>query len=243
MTRAIVGIAVAIASIVAAPNAAHAQSKPSWTAQARAKMVELQLEKRGIRNTRVLEAMRTVERHRFVPVAWQRDAYEDHPLPIGHDQTISQPYIVAAMTELIDPQPTDVVLEIGAGSGYQAAILSKLVAHVYTIEIVAPLAERAKKDLAELGFHNVTVITGDGYRGLPGKAPFDKIIVTAAPPKVPQPLLDQLKVGGRLVIPVGDAHQELEVHVKTDKGVVKKSIFAVRFVPMTGEAQKKELRR
>ncbi len=202
-------------------------------------MLRERLEERGITDPRVLEAMRSVPRHLFVPDALRDVAYGDHPLPIGHGQTISQPYIVAIMTQLLEPRPDDKILEIGTGSGYQAAVLAQLVRHVFTVEIVAPLAERARKLLPTLGCDNVTVITGDGYRGYADEAPFDGIIVTAAPDEVPQPLLDQLRVGGKLVIPVGAYFQELEVIERTETGFKKQTIFPVRFVPMTGEVEKK----
>ena len=165
-------------------------------------------------------------------------SYEDHPLPIGEGQTISQPYIVALMTELLHLKGGEKVLEVGTGSGYQAAILAEIAAKVFTIEIVQPLADRAKKDLAEMGYKNITVICGDGYHGIPKEAPFDGIMVTAAAPRIPETLLQQLKVGARLVIPVGEAYQELIVLTKTDKGVEREDIIPVRFVPMTGEVQK-----
>ncbi len=205
----------------------------------RAEMVRTQIEARRVQNPRVLSAMRTVPRHLFVPERYRHAAYGDYPLTIGHNQTISQPYIVAVMTELLDPQPTDKVLEVGTGSGYQAAVLSGLVDRVVTIEIVSPLAERSRKLLAELGYDNVEVITGDGYGGRPEEAPFDAVIVTAAPEQVPEPLLEQLKVGGRMVIPVGDFYQELKVIERTEEGFETRTVFAVRFVPMTGEVQKK----
>jgi protein-L-isoaspartate(D-aspartate) O-methyltransferase len=202
-------------------------------------MVREQIEFRGIKDARVLDAMRRVPRHLFVPPQHREEAYEDHPLPIGQGQTISQPYVVAAMTELLDPKPTDRVLEVGTGSGYQAAVLSPLVKDVYTIEIIRELGETAKKVLAANGFSNVHVVIGDGYRGLPDEAPFDGIIVTAAPEEVPAPLLMQLRVGGKLVIPVGDWNQELKVYTKTKDGYDVRSVFGVRFVPMTGEAQRR----
>ena len=208
-------------------------------AKKRAKMVEEQMKLRGIADARVLEAMGTVPRHLFVPERYRAQAYDDHPLPIGHDQTISQPYIVAAMTELVQPKPTDRILEVGTGSGYAAAVLSRLVHHVYTIEIIPALGKTAKKVLEANGYDNVTVIIGDGYRGLPERAPFDGIIVTAAPKEVPAPLLAQLKVGGRLVIPVGGWNQTLKVYTKTEKGFDVRTVFGVRFVPMTGEAERK----
>ncbi|MFQ5417194.1 MAG: protein-L-isoaspartate(D-aspartate) O-methyltransferase [Myxococcota bacterium] len=206
--------------------------------QAREEMVRGQIEARGVRDPRVLAAMRAVPRHRFVPTDQRDHAYEDQPLPIGLRQTISQPYIVAVMTELLRPEPTDRVLEVGTGSGYQAAVLAHVVSHVYTIEILPELADRAAKTLAELGYDNVTVSTGDGYRGVPEQAPFDGILVTAAPAEIPQPLIDQLAPGGRLVIPVGGYFQELKVLEKTQDGLRTRSEFPVRFVPMTGEAQR-----
>jgi protein-L-isoaspartate(D-aspartate) O-methyltransferase len=207
--------------------------------QARLDMVQRQIAARGVRDERVLEAMRTVERHKFVPPSQVPYAYYDQPLPIGEGQTISQPYIVALMTELLEPKPTDKVLEIGTGSGYQAAVLAGLVKEVYTIEIVPLLAETADERLQNLGYKNITVKCGDGYQGWEEHAPFDGVIVTAAPDHIPQPLVDQLAEGGRLVIPVGDFFQELVVLTKTEKGIKKRSVIPVRFVPMTGEAEKR----
>ena len=214
---------------------------PDAYADDRRRMVAEQLVARGIANAKVLEAMRRVPRHEFVPLLMRSAAYADRPLPIGHDQTISQPYIVAFMTEALDPRPTDRVLEIGTGSGYQAAVLAGLVAHVYTIEIVAPLGERAKADLARLKYANVSVRVGDGYLGWPEHAPFDSIIVTCSPEHVPQPLIDQLRDGGRMIIPVGDSlrGQELVLLEKRGGNVVKREVMPVRFVPMTGKAQKR----
>ncbi len=185
---------------------------------------------------RVQAAMGTVPRHMLVPERDRSRAYADRPLPIGYGQTISQPYIVALMTELLQPGPKDVVLEVGTGSGYQAAVLSLLVAHVYTIEIVDGLARRAAADLARLGYGNVTVRAGDGYKGWPDHAPFDSIIVTAAPKEIPPPLIAQLAPGGRLVMPLEDAlgHQSLIVLEKDRSGqIVKRKVIAVRFVPLT----------
>ena len=223
--------------LLAACAAGSGPEGEDWRSQ-RLAMVENQIESRGVSNPRVLEAMRTVPRHLFVPESVRAMAYADHPLPIGEEQTISQPYIVAVMTELLNPQPEDRVLEIGTGSGYQAAVLSGLARHVYTIEILPSLAQRAEETLQANGYHNVTVITGDGYRGLPDVAPFDGIIVTAASEEVPRPLLEQLAIGGRMVIPVGTIDQELQVIERTEKGFETKSVLPVRFVPMTGESQK-----
>ena len=199
-------------------------------------MVTEQIESRGVRDPRVLAAMRKVPRHEFVPEEQRPHAYEDHPLPIGHDQTISQPFIVAAMTELAQVGPGTRVLEIGTGSGYQAAVLAELGAEVFSIEIVEPLARSAAATLDRLGYR-VTVRAGDGYQGWPDRAPFDVILVTAAPPRIPEPLQQQLVDGGRLVIPVGDRYQELVVLTRRGNQLDRRSVFPVRFVPMTGEAQ------
>jgi protein-L-isoaspartate(D-aspartate) O-methyltransferase len=186
----------------------------------------------------VMAAMAKVPRHRFVPLVQEAFAYENRPLPIGEGQTISQPYIVALMTDLLDPKPGDTVLEVGAGSGYQAAVLAELVGKVHTIEIVAPLAKRATQLLGELGYRNVEVRIGDGYGGWPGAGPFDAIIVTAAPAAIPQPLVDQLKPGGRMVIPVGgpsEVQQLLVVEKQADGRTTTKRTLPVRFVPLTGD--------
>jgi protein-L-isoaspartate(D-aspartate) O-methyltransferase len=209
-------------------------------AAARKRMVQYQLAglERGITNARVLTVMGEVPRHEFVPPAWRAEAYEDRPLPIGHGQTISQPFVVAFMTERLEPQPTDKVLEIGTGSGYQAAVLAKLVREVYTIEILEPLARRAEADLKRLGFTNVFVRTGDGYLGWPEAAPFDAVIVTCAPEHIPQPLVDQLKEGGRMIIPVGPAgEQELILLRKQAGKIERRAVLPVRFVPMTGKSE------
>jgi protein-L-isoaspartate(D-aspartate) O-methyltransferase len=199
-------------------------------------------DRRGVRDARVIRAMQEVPRHRFVPASRRSEAYADYPLPIGEGQTISQPYIVAVMTEAARIDPGEKVLEIGTGSGYGAAVASRIAKDVYTIEIVGELARSAKKRLAGLGFANVHVREGDGYRGWPAHAPFHAIIVTAAPDHVPQPLVDQLAVGGRLVIPVGSqgAGQVLKVIERTQEGVHDETLIRVRFVPMTGEAQERD---
>ena len=190
---------------------------------------------RGITNVQVLAAMYKVPRHEFVPPALRAQAYEDHPLPIGYEQTISQPFIVAFMTEKLEPKRTDKVLEIGTGSGYQAAVLAELVGEVFTIEIVEPLAHRAAADLKRLGYTNVRVRAGDGYKGWPEAAPFDAVIVTCAPEQVPQPLVDQLKDGGRMIIPVGPVgDQKLYVLRKQGGKAEQRAVLPVRFVPMTG---------
>lgn len=204
----------------------------------RAAMVQEQLRARDIRSARVLDAMGRVPRHLFVPESQRGAAYADHPLPIGYDQTISQPYIVAFMTQALDVRPTDRVLEIGTGSGYQAAILGELGGEIYTIEIVEPLAERSRALLASLGYRNVHVRAGNGYLGWPEQAPFDRIMVTAAPDEVPPALIAQLKEGGLMAIPVGTAFQELRILRKTAKGMETLSTLPVQFVPMTGKPRK-----
>jgi protein-L-isoaspartate(D-aspartate) O-methyltransferase len=206
---------------------------------ARLAMVERDIVGRGVTDQRVLSAMRRAPRHELVPVELRARAYEDRPLPIGWDQTISQPYIVAAMTEAAQLAPGEKVLEVGTGSGYQAIVLAELGGvDIYSIEIVEPLAQRTHALLAKLGYAKLHLRIGDGYRGWPEAAPFDAIIVTAAPDEVPQPLVDQLAVGGRLVIPVGKyGEQQLRVITKDAKGTTAETLFDVRFVPMTGEAQ------
>jgi protein-L-isoaspartate(D-aspartate) O-methyltransferase len=201
-------------------------------------MVQNQIIKRDITDPAVLAALRKVPRHLFVPEEYRKEAYEDYPLPIGEGQTISQPYIVALMTQLLDIRPGQRVLEIGTGSGYQAAVLSEMGAEVYTIEILPALAERAQLRLKELGYTRVHVLVGDGYRGYPAAAPFDAIIVTAAPEKIPSPLVEQLKVEGRLVVPIGKYSQELKLVKKTAAGTVTEDMLPVRFVPMVGEVEK-----
>lgn len=206
--------------------------------QERLHMVSRQIEARDVRDPRVLGAMRKVPRHLFVPEAERPHAYDDRPLPIGYRQTISQPYIVALMSELAEVKPGDRVLEVGTGSGYQAAVLAEMGVRVFSIEIVEPLAKRATATLDALGYGTkVKVRAGDGYAGWPAHAPFDAIVVTAAPPKIPEPLKQQLKIGGHLVIPVGDYFQRLKVVTRTKKGFRERSVAPVRFVPMTGKAQ------
>ena len=213
----------------------YCSSNRSPFAAARKRMVREQLT--GL-SPRVLAVMSQVPRHEFVPPDKQSLAYADRPLPIGFDQTISQPYIVAFMTTQLDPQPADRVLEIGTGSGYQAAVLASLVAEVYTIEIVEPLARRAEVELERLGCHNVHLRSGDGFAGWPEAAPFDAVIVTCAPLQVPPPLIKQLKDGGRLIIPIGMVpNQELMLLHKTRDRLETRAILSVRFVPMTGEGR------
>ncbi|MGQ9575284.1 MAG: protein-L-isoaspartate(D-aspartate) O-methyltransferase [Thermoguttaceae bacterium] len=222
----------------APPRRAAKDSPPDPYFQRRLDMVQTQLRSRDIRDPRVLDAMGRVPRHRFVPPGLVDQAYADHPLPIGHGQTISQPYIVALMTQLVRPKPNERALDIGTGSGYQAAILAELCKEVYSIEIVKPLAEQARKRLADLGYKNVTVRAGDGYRGWPEHAPFDVIVVAAAADHVPKPLIDQLARGGRLVMPVGQFAQQLTLIEKQPDGSIRRRVEApVIFVPMTGEAQ------
>jgi protein-L-isoaspartate(D-aspartate) O-methyltransferase len=209
--------------------------------QARERFVHDEIEGRGIRDPRVLAAMRKVPRHLFVQPDQQKNAYVDAPLHIGFGQTITEPYLVAFMTEALELKPTDRVLEIGTGSGYQAAVLAELAHEVFTIEIVEPLAKAADERLRSLGYTNVHVRAGDGYAGWPAAAPFDAIILTAAPPvRVPPPLIQQLREGGRLVAPVGATYQDLTRLRRTVKGATEETLLPVRFVPMTGEAQKPE---
>lgn len=203
-----------------------------YYAYKRKKMVEDQIIARGVKDEKVIAAMLKVPRHEFVPDKWKDHAYEDHPLPIGFGQTISQPYIVASMTEVLDIKKSDKVFEVGTGSGYQAAVLAELAGTVYTIEIVKELAERAQDTLKRLGYRNITVKHGDGYKGMPEFSPFDAIIVTAAPPEIPEELVKQLKMGGRMVLPLGEDYQELVLIKKTEKGIEKKILYPVRFVPM-----------
>ncbi|MBI3044221.1 MAG: protein-L-isoaspartate(D-aspartate) O-methyltransferase [Betaproteobacteria bacterium] len=198
---------------------------------------------RAALSERVMVAMAKVPRHEFVPAGERRDAYANRPLPIGHGQTISQPYIVALMTDLMEVRPGDRVLEIGTGSGYQAAVLAELAGTVYTIEIVEPLAREAAQTLNRLGYRNVMTRTGDGYQGWPEHAPFDAIMVTAAPREVPKPLVDQLKPGGRLVVPVGGqgaGQSLLVIEKKPDGTVTRRNVLAVRFVPLTDQSGRQQ---
>ncbi len=201
----------------------------------RQKMVKNQIEARGINNTLILEALRKVERHKLVPDAYRKHAYSDRPLPIGEGQTISQPYIVAYMTFLLEPLPNMRVLEIGTGSGYQAAVLAEIVKEVFTVEIVAPLGKRAENDLKAMGYENIQVRIGDGHEGWPEYGPYDAILVTAAAKEIPPPLIDQLKDGGRMIIPIGPAsdRQELILLEKVNGQIKTTNLLPVRFVPFT----------
>jgi protein-L-isoaspartate(D-aspartate) O-methyltransferase len=210
------------------------QTAPEWESL-RARMVAEQLRARDIRDPRVLEVMSRVPRHLFVPEPERAQAYGDYPLPIGHGQTISQPYIVAFMTQALDVQAGHRVLEIGTGSGYQAAVLGELAGEVYTMEIIEPLAERARQTLTSLGHTNVHVRAGNGYLGWPEQAPYDRVMVTAAPEEIPQPLIDQLRISGLIAIPVGSYLQELRILRKTEAGLDTLATMPVRFVPMTGK--------
>ena len=206
-------------------------------AQEREEMVATQVAARGVRDPPTLAAMRKVPRHLFVPPAGVDQAYEDHPVPIGHGQTISQPYVVGFMTEVLGLKGGEAVLEVGTGCGYQAAVLAQIAARVYTIEIVSPLAAEATERLKRLGYANVTVRAGDGYLGWPEAAPFDAIMVTAAAPRIPEPLKQQLKDGGRLIVPVGEDWQELVLLTRRGDRFEQRQVLPVRFVPMTGKVR------
>jgi protein-L-isoaspartate(D-aspartate) O-methyltransferase len=225
-------VVVAACAVTGEDAVPFAQSQELLT-ERRRQMVETQIRARGVKDARVLAAMEKVPRHRFMRESDIEYAYADSPVSIGLGQTISQPYIVAFMTEALRIKPTDKVLEIGTGSGYQAAVLGEVAREVYTIEIVPELAERSSKVLKELGYANVHVRAGDGYAGWPEHAPFDAVIVTAAPDHVPQPLVDQLKIDGRLVIPVGRGEQDLLVYTRTKDGLREEDRLPVRFVPLT----------
>ena len=248
-TAGLIGLASCLAIIgggAGAPDpqeagqAKEAASKPDDpTAPARNRMVQNHLVARGIKSKRVLDAFRTVPRHLFVPPGYRRLAYDDESIPIGEAQTITPPYDVAFMTEVLDPKPTDRVYEVGTGSGYQSAILSRIVKEVYSVEIHEPLGKRAAQVHKDLGYTNIHTRVGDGYEGWPDAAPFDSIIVTCAPEKVPQPLVDQLREGGRLVIPLGKRFdQVVYVGDKHDGKVKLKPLMPTLFVPMTGRAQR-----
>lgn len=233
-------LSLLFALISPACEAAPPPAADSLAARKRMVAEQISREGRGVSDPRVVQAMEQVPRHEFVPAGERAHAYDDRPLPIGHGQTISQPYVVAFMTEQLAPKPTDRVLEIGTGSGYQAAVLSRLVAEVFSIEIIEPLAKRATADLARLGYTNVRVRPGDGYQGWPDASPFDAIIVTCAPNHVPEPLVTQLKDGGRMIIPVGEAGaQELVLLEKRAGRLERKAVLPVLFVPMTGAAQER----
>src|SRR5262245_6510245 len=242
LTRKVRAVAIATALNVgyAAGVATPGCTGPARSAdEQREEMVATQLEPRGITDPRVLEAMRAVPRHLFVPESQRAHAYEDRAVPVGDDQTISQPYIVGLMTQLARAASGANVLEVGTGSGYQAAVLARMGLRVHTIEIIPTLAQRARKTLEGLGYRNIEYRIGDGYQGWPEAAPFDAIFVTAAPRHVPQPLVDQLAVGGRLIIPVGADTQTLTVITRTRDGALREEIIPVRFVPMTGEADRR----
>ena len=219
---------------------AWAECDEAAYAPQREKMVVRQIAARGVRNPALLEAMKSVPRHCFVPEQNRQSAYRDGPLPIGHGQTISQPYIVAIMSELLDAKPAERVLEVGTGSGYQAAVLAAMGIDVYSIEIVAPLGEKAARTLKALGYDNVNTRIGDGYQGWPDRAPFHGIIVTAAPSRIPRPLKEQLAENGRMVIPVGPVNgiQQLLLLRKVNGKIIQEKIFDVRFVPMVDEKGK-----
>jgi protein-L-isoaspartate(D-aspartate) O-methyltransferase len=229
-----------VATFAAASCGPHAAPASDFAGE-RYHMVQQQLKERGVSDRRVLDAMNKVRRDEFVPAGVKGSSYTDQPLPIGYGQTISQPYIVAFMTEQLRLSNNDRVLEIGTGSGYQAAILAELAAEVYTIEIIEPLAKTAETTLQRLGYKNVHVKAGDGYKGWPEYAPFDAVIVTCAPEHVPQPLIDQLKEGGRMIIPVGGfGYQQLYLLEKKNGKLQRRAVLPVRFVPMTGEATKRK---
>jgi protein-L-isoaspartate(D-aspartate) O-methyltransferase len=226
---------ILLMGLILSPLMSGADMPETAWAQKRREMVEDQIRARGVKDRRVLEAMRKVERHLFVPSHLRHLAYEDFPLPIGEGQTISQPYIVALMTELLALKGTERILEIGTGSGYQAAILAELVKEVYTIEILEPLAKQSERLFRELNYRNIKVKLGDGFLGWSEFSPFDGIIVTCAPDKIPSPLLEQLAEGGRLVIPVGALRQELKLVRKVKGKIQEEDIIPVRFVPMLRE--------
>ena len=228
---------LAVMTLAAVSVVAEVSKEDAAQARARERMVSEQIEARDVHDDRTLAAMRKVARHLFVPPAVASEAYADHPLPIGHRQTISQPYIVGFMTEALGLKGGETVLEVGTGSGYQAAVLGEIAAKVYSIEIVEPLALEAKERLKRLGYANVEVRAGDGYAGWPEAAPFDAIMITAAAPRIPEPLKQQLKDGGRLIVPVGDDYQELVMVTRKGERFQEKKVLPVRFVPMTGKVR------
>ena len=236
-TRIVVTLSV---SIVMCALTAVASAQSRRFDELRDDMVTAHIEGEGITNPAVLQAMRVVPRHEFVPSAQKARAYEDLALPIGYQQTISPPYIVAYMTNELDPQPDDRVLEIGTGSGYQASVLAQIVKEVYTIEIVSALSKQAEKRMQDLGYTNVHCLDGDGFKGWPEHAPFDKIIVTCSPENIPQPLIDQLKEGGRMIIPVGERYQQsFHLLVKENGKLKDERLASTLFVPMTGESEER----
>ena len=234
MTRAAVSVVILAGLACGASGLEPQRAAREWDTE-RGRMVDEQLRARDIRDARVLDAMRTVPRHLFVPEPQRAEAYGDYPLPIGHDQTISQPYIVAFMTQALEIAPAHRVLEIGTGSGYQAAVLGALAKDVFTVEILPPLAERARQTLAALGYRNIQARTGNGYLGWPEHAPYDRIMVTAAPAEVPTALIGQLTIGGLMAIPVGIGNQELRILRRTATGTETLSTLPVRFVPMVNK--------
>ncbi|PYJ41790.1 MAG: protein-L-isoaspartate(D-aspartate) O-methyltransferase [Verrucomicrobia bacterium] len=228
-------------ALLAGAGCDHASTSVDDFAAQRERMVKEQIAMRGVTEEKVLAAMRKVPREEFVPEEFRAASYDDRPLPIGYDQTISQPFIVAFMTDALRPQAGDRVLEIGTGSGYQAAILAELVAEVYSIEIIEPLAKTAEATLQRLAYKNVHVKAGDGYKGWPEHAPFDCIIVTCAPDHVPKPLVEQLREGGRMIVPVGPlGNQDLYLLEKENGELRQRAVSPVRFVPMTGEAAERK---
>ncbi len=235
LQRISLGPVLLVSALACAAGGISQQTPPGDRDAERRRMVDEQLLARDIKDARVLDAMRRVPRHEFVPEERRSQAYLDSPLPIGHGQTISQPYIVAFMTQALEIAPEHRVLEIGTGSAYQAAILATLAKEVYTIEIVPPLAERAQATLTRLGYRNVQVRSGNGYFGWPEQAPFDRIMVTAAPDEVPSALVEQLKMNGLMAVPVGTITQELRILRRTASGIETLATLPVRFVPMTGK--------
>jgi protein-L-isoaspartate(D-aspartate) O-methyltransferase len=232
------GAPLFLALIMSLAASASEPTDEAALARERERMVSDQIASRGVRDARTLAALRRVPRHLFVPAGSRSEAYDDHPLPIGAGQTISQPYIVGFMTEALGLAGGETVLEVGTGSGYQAAVLAQIAGRVYTIEIVASLADEAGERLKRLGYENVHVRAGDGYQGWVEAAPFDAIIVTASAPRIPDPLKAQLKDGGRLVIPLGDETQELVVVTRSGATFDERRVLPVRFVPMTGRVRR-----